>query len=245
LTSFYEELSEAYDALFPVSADQRSFFDFLLEAAPVRSVADAGCGSGAQLLNFAAAGIPCVGFDPDPGMVELARRKLAPYPHARVEIGGFSDIARFVPSPVDLVLCLGNSLVHVPREEALRFVSNVASVLSPGGGFLLQILNYGRFRRQGEEDLPLMTAGDGTIEFRRRYLWEDDRRVVFRTSLRIAEGDGPRIVRNEILLHPLYPEEMWEALTRAGFRSIRYYGDFARSEFTEKSDALVCLARAA
>ncbi len=243
MSSFYEGLSEVYDALFPVSPAQRSLFDALLSTGTVRRVADAGCGSGAQLLHFAAAGLSCIGFDPDPAMVELARNKLSPYPDARVEVGGFADAARLITGTIDLVLCLGHSLVHVPLEEARRFIGFVAAALSPGGGFLLQILNYERLHRQNIVDLPLMGTADGEVEFRRRYVWEDDHRIRFQTSLRIAGGDGPRIARNEIFLYPLYPEELWESLSQAGFPTISYYGDFTRSEFTQESEAVVCLAR--
>jgi len=241
--AFYADLSEVYDALFPVSDAQRELFDGIRGMGEIRRVADAGCGSGAQLLHFASAGISCVGFDPDPALVALARKKLAPFPDARVEVGGFADTVRLVSLAADLLLCLGNSLVHVPQEDAARFVADAASVLSPRGWILLQILNYERLFREGITELPLMRAGEGSIEFRRRYAWEGQREVRFQTLLRIAGGDGPRILRNEIPLYPIYPEELWEMLFGAGFAPIRYYGDFARSDFTPDSEALVCLAR--
>ena len=241
--TFYADLSDVYDALFPVSDAQRELFDAIRGTGEIRRVADAGCGSGAQLLHFASAGLSCVGFDPDPALVALARGKLAPFPDSRVEIGGFADTARLVAPAADLLLCLGNSLVHVPQEQSVRFVADAASVLSPAGWILLQILNYERLHREGITELPLMRAAEGSIEFRRRYLWEGQREVRFHTALRIAGADGPRILRNEIPLYPVYPEELWEMLSGAGFSLIRYYGDFKRSEFTLDSEALVCLAR--
>jgi SAM-dependent methyltransferase len=241
--AFYTDLSEVYDALFPVSSAQRSLFDGILKEGWVSRVADAGCGSGAQLLHFASAGISCVGFDPDPALVGLARRKLAPFPGARVEIGGFADMARLVTPAVDLVLCLGNSLVHVAQDEARRFLADAAAATSPSGGILVQILNYERLLREGVAELPLMRAGDGAIEFRRRYDWESPRKVGFRTALRVARGDEPLVIRNDIPLYPIYPDELWEMLAAAGFSRIRFSGDFAGSEFTPESEALVCLAR--
>ena len=241
--AFYTDLSEAYDALFPVSSAQRSFFDEVLEDGWVSRVADAGCGSGAQLLHFASAGIPCIGFDPDPALVALAKRKLAPFAGARVEIGGFADIARIVTPGVDLVLCLGNSLVHVPQGEARRFVADASALISPAGGILVQILNYELLLSGHVTELPLMRAQDGAIEFRRRYEWEGPRKVRFRTTLRVAQGDEPLVVRNEIPLYPIGPDELWEMLAAAGFSRIRYHGDFSRSDFTPGSEALVCLAR--
>jgi SAM-dependent methyltransferase len=241
--AFYADLSEVYDDLFPVSVAQRELFDGIRGTGEIRRVADAGCGSGAQLLHFASAGVSCIGFDPDPALVALARKKLSPFPEARVEVGGFADTVRLVSPAAGLLLCLGNSLVHVPQEEAARFVADAASVLSPEGWILLQILNYERLFREGTMELPLMRAGEGSIEFRRRYVWEGQRELRFLTSLRLAGGDEPRILRNEIPLYPIYPEELWEMLSGARFAPIRYYGDFARSDFTPDSEALVCLAR--
>ncbi len=241
--AFYTDLSEVYDALFPVSGAQRSLFEGILGDGWVSRVADAGCGSGAQLLPFAAAGIACIGFDPDAALVALARRKLAPFPDARVAIGGFADVVRLVTPPADLLLCLGNSLVHVPQQDARRFLADAAAVTSAAGGILVQILNYDRCLRESVTELPLMRADDGAIEFRRWYDWESPRKIRFRTALRIARGDEPLILRNEIPLYPLYAEELWEMLAAAGFSRIRYRGDFAGSEFTPESEAIVCLAK--
>lgn len=240
--AFYTDLSGVYDALFPVSEAQAALFDRILSSAPVRRVADAGCGSGAQLLRFAAAGVTCVGFDPDPDLVALAKKKLSPYPSSRIEIGGFADTTRIVDPPVDLLLCLGNSLVHVPQQEAARFLKDAAEVLAEGGRILLQILNYERLLRYGVTTLPLMTADEGAVEFRRSYRWEGPRTVRFLTSLRISEGGQPRVVRNDIFLYPIYPDELWEMLSRAGFSDIRFSGDFAGTDFSPESEALVCLA---
>lgn len=239
---FYTDLSEVYDALFPVSEAQRALFGRLLAAGRAGRVADAGCGSGGQLLPFAEAGAECVGFDPDPSLVARAREKLAPYPRASVEIGCFSDVSRIVNPPVDLLLCLGNSLVHVPQEEAGRFLRAAAATVSEQGNLLVQILNYERLRNERVTMLPLMRSEDGTIEFRRRYAWEGDRKVRFRTVLRISEGGQPRVLRNDIPLYPIDPDELWEMLTRAGLEDIRYFGDFAGAAFSPDSEALVCLA---
>lgn len=243
--AFYSDISLVYDDLFPVSAEQRALFDSLMDDGGARSIVDCGCGTGSQLQPFAAAGLSCFGFDPDPSLVAIARRKLAAYPKTRIEEGSFADLPRLVPFHSDLLMCLGNSLVHVPKDEASRFLADAAGALSPSATLLLQILNYERLLREGVTELPMIRASEGTVEFRRKYEWEGERKVLFRTSLRIAGADQPRIARNEIPLYPIYPEEMWEMLTKAGFGEIRFYGNFARSEFSPGSEALVCLARKA
>jgi glycine/sarcosine N-methyltransferase len=243
--AFYSDISLVYDELFPVSAAQRSMLESLREDGGVRSVVDCGCGTGAQLLPFAGNGVACLGFDPDPALIAIARRKLAPFPKARVEEGAFADLRRLAETPFDLLVCFGNSIVHVPQAEAATFLSEAAAVLSPGGGLALQLLNYERLFRGGVAELPLIRSDEGDAELRRSYEWESRRKVAFRTALRLATADGPKIVRNEIPLHPIFPEELWEMTANAGFREIRFYGDFARSAFSEESEALVCLAKKA
>ena len=243
--TFYSDISLVYDDLFPVSPEQRDLFVSLMDDGGARSVVDCGCGTGSQLQPFAVAGLSCFGFDPDPSLVAIARRKLAAYPKTRVEAGSFENMPGLVPFPSDLLMCLGNSLVHVPQEEASRFFLDAAGALSRSGTLLLQILNYERLKCDKVTELPMIRASEGTVEFRRKYEWEGDRRVLFRTSLRFSGADEPRIARNEIPLYPIYPEELWEILTNAGFGDIRFYGDFARTEFSPGSEALVCLARKA
>jgi len=243
--AFYTDISLVYDDLFPVSREQRALFVSLMDDGGARSIVDCGCGTGAQLHPFAVAGLSCLGFDPDPSLVAIARRKLAACPKTRIETGSFVDLPRLVSFPSDLLMCLGNSLVHVPQNQASRFLADAAEALSRSGALLLQILNYERLLREGVTDLPLIRASEGTVEFRRRYEWEGDRKVLFRTSLRLSGEEEPRIVRNEFPLYPIYPDELWDMLASAGFGDVRFHGDFAFTEFSPGSEALVCLARKA
>jgi SAM-dependent methyltransferase len=240
---FYEQLSEVYDALFPVSAPQRTLLRGLAVALPGIRVADAGCGSGAQLLPIAELGGQCIGFDPDAAMAALAARKLAPFGNVRIETGGFRDLPGLVPrESVDLVLCLGNSLVHVPQDEAARFIADAAGALAPGGQLLLQILNYDRFAPGGETGLSPLRSLDGTASMSRRYLWEGTRKIRFLTELTRA-GDPPRVLDNEVSLYPVRPGELRTMLSEAGFDEPGFHSDYALSSFSNDSEALVCLAR--
>ncbi|HSE14899.1 MAG TPA: class I SAM-dependent methyltransferase, partial [Candidatus Deferrimicrobium sp.] len=135
--AFYSDISQAYDDLFPVSPEQRALFDSLMDDGGVRAVVDCGCGTGSQLQPFAVAGLSCLGFDPDPSLVAIARRKLAAYPKTRIETGSFADLTRLATSPSDLLMCLGNSLVHVPQDEESRFLMDAAGALSRPGALLL------------------------------------------------------------------------------------------------------------
>jgi SAM-dependent methyltransferase len=241
--AFYEQLSRSYDALFPVSAAQRTLLRSFAEERPGLRVVDAGCGSGGQLLPLVELGALCTGFDPDPAMAELARRKLSPFSNARIEVGGFGDLLRLVPpGSADLLLCLGNSLVHVPQDAAARFLAEAFVALADGGLLLLQILNYDRFAPGGASELPPLRSADGSASMTRRYRWEGDRTLRFQTQLTLA-GDPQGPVDNDIPLYPIRPGELREMLATAGFRDPVFHSDFALSAFSNDSEGLVCLAR--
>jgi SAM-dependent methyltransferase len=243
--SFYAEISEVYDDLFPVSEAQASLLDSLRKETGARSVVDCGCGTGAQLVPFAVSGVECLGLDPDPALVAVAREKLAAWPNVRIEEGGFADFKRLAGYASDLLLCLGNSLVHVTREQAGRFLADAAQTLSPRGQMLLQILNYERLLRDGMEELAPIRSADGFASLDRRCIWEDRRKLMFHTILEVSHKDRPRITCNEIPLYPVYPEELYEMIKAVGFKDIRFFGDFSRNAFSANSEAVVCIARKA
>ncbi len=159
--AFYTDISLVYDDLFPVSPEQRALFVSLMDDGGARTVVDCGCGTGSQLQPFAVAGLSCFGFDLDPSLVAIARRKLAAYPKTRIEMGSFADLSALVSLPSDLLMCLGNSLVHVPQDEASRFFADAAKALSGSGTLLLQILNYERLLREEVTELPMLRASEG------------------------------------------------------------------------------------
>ena len=88
-----------------------------------------------------------------------------------------------------------------------------------------------------------MRADNGTVEFRRRYLWAGPRAIRFRTELRLPGPGTDRVVRNDIPLFPLYVDEFRGMLEGAGFERLELYGDFARAAFSPDSEAVVCVAR--
>ena len=242
MSVFYTDISVVYDDLFPVSSSLLGMLNSLREETRAESVTDCGCATGSQLLPFAESGMRCLGFDPDASLVAIAREKLGVWPNARIEEGGFADLTRLAGKESDLLLCLGNSLVHVPQEEAGCFISDAWRVLSGNGRMLLQILNYERLLRDGVEELATIRSSSGASELRRRNKWENRHKVLFRTTLTISDGKERRIARNEIPLYPIYPRELYRMIESAGFKDIRFFGDYSGTVFYDDSEAVVCIA---
>ena len=107
---------------------------------PVRMVLDLGCGPGSLSLRIAAAlpDVDVIGIDFDPGMLLLARLRLAE-PGGRVKIiaadlrdASWTDA---VPTGVDAVVS-ATALHWMTAAELAALYRQIARVLRPGGLFL-------------------------------------------------------------------------------------------------------------
>jgi SAM-dependent methyltransferase len=239
--SFYSSISDYYDLLFPVSAEQENFFaEFVRDFKPQR-VLDAACGSGSQLLCFAKRGLSCSGFDADPEMVKMARKKLSGYENTNVEFGKFNQMKGLFEPGYDLIMNIGNSLVHVPNKEAKQFIVDASDLLSKDGILLIQILNYDRIFDQRIEELPLITASTHDLSFRRSYTFTSNEKVIFKTTIEIpSEGIT---ISNSLPLFPIRKDLFIEMLSGAGLRVMGIFPGFVGKKFSSDSDALVVLAK--
>ncbi|RMG59884.1 MAG: class I SAM-dependent methyltransferase [Deltaproteobacteria bacterium] len=238
---FYSRISKYYDLIFPVSEEQERFFAEIVRDFKPAKVLDAACGSGSQLLCFAKRGVKACGFDADPEMVGLAREKLKNYPDAEVKRGVFAEMTRLFPPGFDLVMNIGNSLVHVPKGEAKKFIQDAATMLSPNGILLIQILNYERIFRERIEELPVITVNEGELTFHRKYEFTSNEKVIFRTTIEVP---SERIrIENSIPLYPMTAEELVSATREAGLSVMSIHPGFVGRKFTPDSEAVVLLAK--
>ncbi|WP_158371124.1 class I SAM-dependent methyltransferase [Cellulosimicrobium cellulans] len=95
-------------------------------------VADLGCGPGHVTGHLHARGVPVVGVDVSPRMVEIAR---AAHPGVRFDVGDMTRIDLEDGSLSGALLWY--SLIHVPDAAAPGVIARVARALRPGGVLLL------------------------------------------------------------------------------------------------------------
>jgi len=110
-----------------------------LSRAPGSRVLDMACGTGLHALFLAEHGAEVTACDVSPGMLaHVARTR----PHERIAYEQ-ADMRSVRGGPWDFAICLGNSLALLPAEGDLRRVfRHAADHLTPGGLWLLQVVNY-------------------------------------------------------------------------------------------------------
>ena len=229
---FYTALSAYYDEIFAVSQSDMRFIDGLI---PARGrVLDVGCGTGNKtvLLKNAAS---IAAIDLDAGMIGYARQHHA-LPHIRYYQMDMRHLAEHFGSggpeagAFDAVLCLGNTLVHLPENALGPFLRSVRGVLHGDGISAIQILNYDRILDRGITELPVIET-EHTI-FTRHYRWVEQS-MHFVTSITLR-ATGERL-ENDIVLYPVRTKSLEKLLLSAGFRNVRWYGSFSGGELTDDS----------
>ncbi len=157
MDDFYGDLAHDYEWLFPDETVGRlgAFgatspgSQGLLEAAvktlgPGNPVLDCSCGIGSDAMALARQGLAVTASDGSHAMVAEARRRSERYGiELPVSQSQWQDLPDRVPGPFDLVLCLGNSIVHTAtRTNMVAALAGMRKVLSPAGTLIVDSRNW-------------------------------------------------------------------------------------------------------
>ena len=239
----YRDLAASYSLLFPLNDRQREFFEHLLGSGPAESVLDVGCGTGEHLAWFSARGLRACGLEPDESMFRELQRRRWPGPVPTLLQAGVEALPGACRAPADLILCLGNTLAHLPdREGAQGAVRRMAEALSPRGRLVVQTVNFDRVLEEGSASFPVIERtlpGGSRIAFFREYdLSALPEHILFKTRLVTPAGER----RAAWPLVPLRRDELIRYFREAGLREICDYGDYSRVPYAKDSPALILLA---
>jgi len=136
----YSLMAEHYEEIFPLDPAVVEFVRSAISGKGDGAVLDVGCATGSLARALAADGWNVTGIDTDEAMLAIARERAG-------AIGG-SEAARprfirgdmraleglFPAASFDLVLCLGNTLVHLEDGRAIGdFLRRARALLAPEG----------------------------------------------------------------------------------------------------------------
>ena len=230
----YNQIVDVYNQIFPLN---QGFLDFIPTylGGEGSSVLDLGCGPGDYVDTLSRQGYTVTGIDSSVEMIRRAREQKAGvfYPFSFAQLQELDDV-------FDCAYCIGNSLSYLPNDALEEFLAKLGQRLSTGAYFVLQVVNWDRFRLKSASDFPVKTLADGRT-FHRRYESIDEERVIFHTELR----DGEKLQAAWAdALSPKYLHPMVEKLEAAGLEVIEKYGNYQKAPYSaQESPAMILVSQ--
>ncbi len=246
MSVFYHHLADYYDQLFPLNHASTEFVRSFITC-PESLVLDIGSATG-QLAIALLERPPANGtvgsvtaMDIDEKMVDHLNNKILLnelQPRLSVVKGGMADInLLFKPRTYHLILCLGNTLVHLQTlHEIQDFFHSVHNLLRSGGVFIFQVVNYTRILTQHIDQLPLIDKP--SVSLTREYRYDETNHLIhFLTRMTVKETN--EVIKNETVLYPLEYHQLVPIINRIGFDTVTCTGNFNHEPWESNSPALV------
>lgn len=239
MSELYQSIAKHYDDIFPLSDDLRKFL-FSFGIMKDDHILDIGCATGEVALYLARYAGTVTGIDLDEGLIEIAhsKKEIHGRENARFLVGDMNALdSMFGPSQFRMIVCLGNTLVHLLSTEVINdFLKKVARLLDDGGLFIFQVLNYTKILTRKTIELPRID--NDKITFERRYDHDTHKPLLaFQTCLTVKSTT--ETISNSINLYPLQQSELAKMPSRHLFQSIRFLGGFDGRIFSEEDDLLI------
>jgi SAM-dependent methyltransferase len=230
LAQHYDQFFEAYRPL--LDAARQHILGPLLPR--LESGCDIACGTGTTAVELAAKGLVMSALDLSPEMCRLTREKARcanlPLRVQRADMRTFR-----LPQAVDLILCEGDAVNHVPRRPDLARVARAAArALRPGGYFYFDVNNRLAFERHWQS--TFWTEKPGVVMVMRNDF--DPKRDVAWTDVEWFIRRGKHWERRQEHVEEIFwtPTEIRGTLRAAGFDSVRAWD--AAPFFQDSSHAI-------
>lgn len=124
---------------------------------------DLGCGPGCQSLPLADLGFDVLAIDFCRELVDELKSRSAGLSIRPVH----DDLANFrshMSDPAELIVCMGDTLVHLPDTATVnRVIDDVCASLQPGGRFIYSIRDYVSFVPEGADRFVPVRADDDRV----------------------------------------------------------------------------------
>lgn len=253
---FYTSISKYYSEIFPFQPMQLQFVKNRAGELTGKQILDIGCATGELAFQLVQNGAFVTGIDLNEDLLSQAigcsgfqcadslkhesepNKYRVASPNPKFQFGNMLELRTdFQPGQFDMVLCFGNTLVHLQTHELIRqMLKGVFTVLKPGGRFLLQILNYDYILGDPVTALPLIETE--IIRFIRNYRFDKNSPLIhFQTELFIKSEN--KTIFNETPLLALQSRQLSDLLQSVGFSEIELFSGFKQEPFGGKHLPLV------
>lgn len=237
---FYEELSKYYDIVFPLGNSQLNFIKNRADGKV--KILDLAAGTGNYSIAMAKMGYSVTAVDLDKEMVNRIKEKNCEEgTNVNAMVMDMNSVDS-IKEKFDLIICIGNSLVHLDNKEDINnLITKLYKLLNENGILIIQIVNYDRIIEKDIKELPLIQRQDKGVTFVRNYERENDK-ILFKTKILVENNKEEKIYYNTVELYPLKSEDLKLMLKEAGFNKVEMYGDFNGGDYNIESMATVVAA---
>ena len=242
---YTQNILEYYDELFPVSSEQKLFYDEILKSFPIEpKVLSIGCGTGVFEHHLSRHNCNVTGIDHIPGLLEsAARRHRKPGCSIRFFHMTITEMAHYLGKGFyNVVSCINNRLSPIPNAVQMeQFFRDCRNLLSPNGYFILQVPNYPYFTCQSVAMLPVSESIRSKLYTK---LITDDNGTRMLRQVETSSGRLVTVVNNE-QVYPLASQDIEELALETGFKSTEFYSNFSKAPFIpESSPNITCVMQA-
>ena len=124
---------------------------------------DLGCGPGCQSLPLAERGFRVVAIDFCQELLDELTTRAGDLQITTV-CDDLTDFDQHIGEPPDLIVCMGDTLVHLPDTASVdKSIDRVSSALKPGGTFVYSIRDYVTSEPTGADRFVPIRADDQKI----------------------------------------------------------------------------------
>lgn len=230
MQKFYDDISQKYDFIFPLSPQHKTFFK---EEIKGTQVLDIGAATGNLTQFLLSEKYNVTAIDINEKLIAKAKEKGILV--RQINMLKIDSLPKF-----STIINIGNTLAHLKTKEEIReFLQKSYNQLDNGGKLIVQIVNFGKYLKQKDENNylgQLPTIENEQVSFQRFYYLNQDNNIIFKTIL-------DKSVENEEVLINIDYQELKSFLCEIGFVNILFYGGFNKATFDpENSMALIITA---
>ncbi len=220
------------------TAAEVDFIEQALELPSGAAVLDLACGFGRHAITMASRGHAVTGLDFNPRYLEIAQAEAS---RAGVRVEWLTGDMRALPPPARFngVYSYFTSFGYFSDEDNERVLAEVARVLTPGGRFLLDVMNRDWLLTHPQQR-TWQQRDDGALLMEETALELESSRVVSRQIL-IDPTGGPQVTK-EFFLRAYTCAELTALLRRHGLHVRAVHGSAEREPYSTDSRRLILLS---
>ncbi len=233
-SEFYDSISGYYDTMTRFERRVKALekpMRHLAAKFDTGVIADIACGTGVHTIALGKLGRKVVGFDVSEKMIHIARentRRLG-INSVRFVQGEFLSPAITESGPFSLMLCLGNSIPHIPSQnELVQALTLWKNALSKDGAIILELLNYDHILETRARLIGTTINDNETII---RFYDFTSPRLTFNILRLTRKDDKQQAEWHSTLLTPFRVSDITNAAKDAGYGSVEVFSSLTENEW--------------